>query len=245
MGSWIGSDRDGNPFVTADVMRGTLRMQGARVLRYYLDELHELGRELSLAADLTDVSPELRGLAERSADTSPHRRGEPYRLAVSGIYARLSATALKLNVDTLRPPYGKAAPYASAAEFSADLDVLHRSLTLNHSEVIARGRLRHLRRAADCFGFHLACLDLRQNSAVHERTVAELLDAATPGTSYLALGEEARIECWCANCATRGRWRRHLSPTAMRRWANWRCSMPRRRRTACLAPARSLNASSR
>ncbi len=130
MGSWIGSDRDGNPFVTADVMRGTLRMQGARVLRYYLDELHELGRELSLAADLTDVSPELRGLAERSADTSPHRRGEPYRLAVSGIYARLSATALKLNVDTLRPPYGEAAPYGSAAEFSADLDILHRSLTL-------------------------------------------------------------------------------------------------------------------
>jgi phosphoenolpyruvate carboxylase len=193
MGSWIGSDRDGNPFVTADVMRGTLRMQGARVLRHYLDELHELGRELSLAADLTDVSPELRGLAERSADTSPHRRGEPYRLAVSGIYARLSATALKLNVDTLRPPYGKAAPYASAAEFSADLDVLHCSLTLNHSEVIARGRLRDLRRAADCFGFYLACLDLRQNSAVHERTVAELLDATTPGTSYLALDEEARI----------------------------------------------------
>jgi phosphoenolpyruvate carboxylase len=193
IGSWIGGDRDGNPFVTADVMRGTLRMQASRVLRYYLDELHELGRELSLAADLTNVSPELRGLAERSADTSPHRRGEPYRLAVSGIYARLSATALKLKADTLRPPYGDAPPYASAAEFSADLDVLHHSLTQNNSEVIARGRLRHLRRAADCFGFHLACLDLRQNSTVHERTIADLLDAAAPGSSYLALDEEARI----------------------------------------------------
>ncbi len=193
MGSWIGGDRDGNPFVTADVMRGTLRMQSARVLRYYLDELHELGGELSLAANLADVSPELRALAERSPDTSPHRSGEPYRLAVSGIYARLSATALKLNVETLRPPVGAAAPYASATEFSGDLAVLDRSLILNHSEVIARGRLRLLRRAADCFGFHLACLDMRQNSAVHERTVAELLDAATPGTSYLALNEEARI----------------------------------------------------
>jgi phosphoenolpyruvate carboxylase len=193
MGSWIGGDRDGNPFVTADVMRGTLRMQSARVLRYYLDELHELGGELSLAANLADVSPELRALAERSPDTSPHRSGEPYRLAVSGIYARLSATALKLNVETLRPPVGAAAPYASATEFSGDLSVLDRSLILNHSEVIARGRLRLLRRAADCFGFHLACLDMRQNSAVHERTVAELLDAATPGTSYLALNEEARI----------------------------------------------------
>ncbi|HVV42441.1 MAG TPA: phosphoenolpyruvate carboxylase [Nitrobacter sp.] len=193
MGSWIGGDRDGNPFVTADVMRGTLRMQSARILRYYLDELHELGGELSLAANLADVSPELRALAERSPDTSPHRSGEPYRLAVSGIYARLSATALKLDVETLRPPVGEAEPYASAAEFRADLDVLDRSLILNHSEVIARGRLRQVRRAADCFGFHLARLDMRQNSAVHERTVAELLDAAMPGISYLALDEEARI----------------------------------------------------
>jgi phosphoenolpyruvate carboxylase len=193
MGSWIGGDRDGNPFVTADVMRGTLRMQSARALRYYLDELHELGGELSLAANLADVSPELRTLAERSPDTSPHRSGEPYRLAVSGIYARLAATAVKLDVETLRPPVGEAAPYASAAEFSSDLDILDRSLILNHSEVIARGRLRRLRRAADCFGFHLACLDMRQNSAVHERTVAELLDAASPGTSYLALDEAARI----------------------------------------------------
>src|SRR5712672_637960 len=93
MGSWIGGDRDGNPFVTAEVMRGTLRLQSSRVLRCYLEELHVLGAELSLAAHLADVSEELRLLAERSPDTSPHRSGEPYRLAVSGIYARLTATA--------------------------------------------------------------------------------------------------------------------------------------------------------
>jgi phosphoenolpyruvate carboxylase len=56
MGSWIGGDRDGNPFVTAEVMRGTLRMQSSRVLRFYLEELHALGAELSLAAHLADVS---------------------------------------------------------------------------------------------------------------------------------------------------------------------------------------------
>ena len=93
MGSWIGGDRDGNPFVTADVMRGTLKLQSSRVLQFYLEELHALGAELSIAAHLADVSAELRALAERSPDTSPHRSGEPYRLAVSGIYARLSATA--------------------------------------------------------------------------------------------------------------------------------------------------------
>src|SRR6476660_1840816 len=193
MGSWIGGDRDGNPFVTADVMRGTLRLQSSRVMNFYLEELHVLGSELSLAAHLADVSEDLRALAERSPDTSPHRSGEPYRLAVSGIYARLSATAAKLEVETTRPPVGEADPYISVKEFKTDLDVLDRSLIANNSGVIARGRLRLLRRAADCFGFHLARLDMRQNSAVHERTVAELLDAAMPGMSYLALGEEARV----------------------------------------------------
>ena len=193
MGSWIGGDRDGNPFVTADVMRGTLKLQSSRVLRFYLEELHVLGSELSMAAHLADVSKDLRALAERSPDTSPHRSGEPYRLAVSGIYARLAATALKLDVETRRPPVGAAEPYESVKDFKADLDVLYRSLVSNNSGVIARGRLRQLRRAVDCFGFHLASLDIRQNSAVHERTVAELIDAATPGMSYLALGEDARV----------------------------------------------------
>src|SRR6185295_13780471 len=193
MGSWIGGDRDGNPFVTAEVMRGTLRLQAARVLQFYLEELHALGAELSLAAHLADVSEELRTLAEHSPDRSPHRVGEPYRLAVSGIYARLAATALKLDVETSRAPVGEAAAYPGASEFKADLDILDRSLIDNNSRVIARGRLRSLRRAADCFGFHLASLDIRQNSAVHERTIAELVDAAMPGTSYLALSEDARI----------------------------------------------------
>ena len=193
MGSWIGGDRDGNPFVTAEVMRGTLRLQATRVLRFYLEELHALGAELSLAAHLADVSEELRALAEHSPDRSPHRSGEPYRLAVSGIYARLAATAQKLDVETSRAPVGEAAPYTAAKEFKADLDILDRSLIANNSRVIARGRLRSLRRAADCFGFHLASLDIRQNSAVHERTIAELIDAAFPGTSYLALNEDARI----------------------------------------------------
>ncbi|MDB5619008.1 MAG: carboxylase [Tardiphaga sp.] len=193
MGSWIGGDRDGNPFVTAEVMRGTLALQSTRVMRFYLDELHVLGSELSLAAHLADVSAEVRALAERSPDPSPHRAGEPYRLAVSGIYARLAATAVRLDVQTSRPPVGAAPPYAGAQEFKADLDMIDRSLVANHSGVIARGRLRQLRRAADCFGFHLASLDIRQNSAVHERTIAELMDAAIPGTSYQALGEDARI----------------------------------------------------
>lgn len=193
MGSWIGGDRDGNPFVTAEVMRGTLKLQSSLALHYYLEELHRLGSELSMAAHLADVSEELRVLAERSPDTSPHRSGEPYRLAVSGIYARLAATAKKLGIQISRLPVAAVAPYDSVKQLQDDLDVLHRSLIANNAEVIARGRLRMLRRAVDCFGFHLARLDIRQNSAVHERTVAELIDTAMPGMSYLALSEDARV----------------------------------------------------
>ncbi|MGJ4929594.1 phosphoenolpyruvate carboxylase [Bradyrhizobium sp. HKCCYLS2038] len=193
MGSWIGGDRDGNPFVTADVMRGTLKLQSSLALHYYLEELHLLGSELSMAAHLADVSEELRALAERSPDTSPHRSGEPYRLAVSGIYARLAATAKKLGIQISRLPVAAVEPYHSVKELQDDLDVLHRSLIANNAEVIARGRLRMLRRAVDCFGFHLARLDIRQNSAVHERTVAELIDTAMPGMSYMALSEDARV----------------------------------------------------
>ena len=193
MGSWIGGDRDGNPFVTAEVMRGTLKLQSSLALHYYLEELHLLGGELSIAAHLADVSEELRALAERSPDTSPHRSGEPYRLAVSGIYARLAATAKKLGIQISRLQVGVGAPYDSVKQFQDDLDVLHRSLIANNAEVIARGRLRLLRRAVDCFGFHLARLDIRQNSTVHERTVAELIDTAMPGMSYMALSEDARV----------------------------------------------------
>ena len=149
-----------------------------------------------MAAHLADVSKELRALAERSPDNSPHRSGEPYRLVVSGIYARLTATALRLEVETTRRPVGEADPYANVEEFKAELDMLDRSLISNNSGVIARGRLRLLRRAVECFGFHLARLDIRQNSAVHERTVAELIDAAMPGHVLSGAGRgSARSTC--------------------------------------------------
>ena len=193
-GSWIGGDRDGNPYVTAAVLEQTVRMQSTRALRFYLDELHELGGELSLTTRIVSVSEELAQLAANSPDRSPHRVGEPYRQAISGIYARLSATLRDLDAAASpRSPVGEAPAYASPQEFRADLDIVHASLVENGSAELAKGRLRDLRRAVDCFGFHLASLDLRQNSDVHERTVAELLEAVYPGTNYLALQEDERI----------------------------------------------------
>ncbi|MBN9601927.1 MAG: phosphoenolpyruvate carboxylase [Afipia felis] len=192
MGSWIGGDRDGNPFVTADVLRGTLQMQCERVLNFYLDELQKLYGELSLARDIVHASEELLALNGRSPPVSAHRDREPYRRAVNGVYSRLKATAKTFGVRAVGRPGGEAAPYESVEAFREDLDIINRSLIGHGSGVIARGRLRRLRRAVDCFGFHLASLDLRQNSAVHERTIAELFEAVAPGTNYPDLPEDER-----------------------------------------------------
>src|SRR3954468_601957 len=191
IGSWIGGDRDGNPFVTADVLRQALHMQSKRALSFYLDEVHLLGGELSLDSRLVRVSEPLRELAERSPDPSPHRRDEPYRRAMSGIYARLAATAAGLgHGDVPRHAVGQASAYPNADELAADLKLVQQSLKAHGSGVPARGRLRNLRRGVAAFGFHLATIDLRQNSAVHERTVAELFETTCAGLSYRQLSEE-------------------------------------------------------
>ena len=111
IGSWIGGDRDGNPFVTADILRETLRLQSAAALNHYLDEIHELGGELPLSNLLVNITPELDDLAERSTDHSPQRADEPYRRALSGIYARVAATARTLDhVEPVRHEIGHADP---------------------------------------------------------------------------------------------------------------------------------------
>jgi phosphoenolpyruvate carboxylase len=203
-GSWIGGDRDGNPFVTAEVLESAMRAQSRKAISYLLEQLHQLGAELSTTTSLIEVPDvELMRLAEISPDRSPHRLDEPYRRAIAGFYARLAATALVLDgLEAPRHAVGEAEPYATAAEFAADLDVLHRSLISHKCSLLGRGRLRRLRHAVAIFGFHLAPLDLRQNSDVHARTVAELLAVAKPGSDYLALDEDARIALLLEELAT-------------------------------------------
>ncbi len=207
LGSWIGGDRDGNPAVTAETLSEALRMQSARVLRFYREQVHELGSELSLSKHLVHISEELQALTASSQDPSLQREEEPYRRALTGIYARLAATARDLDHETLdhktviRTAVADAEPYASSGDLKNDLDILHRSLCANGSALLARGRLRNLRRAAGVFGFHLAPLDLRQNSDVQERVVGELVKVAT-GEDYAALDEPARIALLSAELAT-------------------------------------------
>jgi phosphoenolpyruvate carboxylase len=202
MGSWIGGDRDGNPFVTADALRMALRLQSEAATGFYLEELHALGAELSLHTRLVSVSDEVIALAGHSPDQSPHRLDEPYRRAISGIYARLAATCRQLGLTEAARHTESATPYARAENLLSDLTLLQRSLEANGSAALARGRLRGLRRAVDTFGFHLASLDLRQNSDVHERTVAELLEKVRPGAGYVGLDEQGRVALLLEELAT-------------------------------------------
>ncbi len=203
IGSWIGGDRDGNPFVTAEILREALRLQSAAALSHYLDEVHELGGELPLSDLLVKVTPELVALAEKSTDHSPQRIDEPYRRALSGIYARLAATTRALDhVEPVRHEIGAAEPYATPEALRADLKVLANSLKLNGSASLAGGRLRRLLRAVQVFGFHLASIDLRQNSDVHARSVAELLAKAGRCPDYEALPEAERIKLLVEEIAT-------------------------------------------
>lgn len=203
MGSWIGGDRDGNPYVTAEVLQQAFKMQAQVVFGYYLEELNRQGAGLSLSTSLVDVSPELLALADKSIYRSAHTEDEPYRRAMRGMYARLWATALRLGLQPAgRLPGGEAEPYPNAEALATDLEIVHQSVLQHCSAALAHGALRNLRRAVQVFGFFLAAIDVRQNSDVHERTVAELLEAVHPGTGYLALDEEGRIALLLGELAT-------------------------------------------
>ncbi len=195
MGQWIGGDRDGNPNVTAATLELALRSQAEVALRHYLTEVHYLGGELSMSARLVRVSPEMQALAERSPDASEHRQDEPYRRALTGIYARLAATLKQLTGgDAARHAVAPQNPYRQAEEFLADLRVIEASLRAHGGGGMATERLHPLVRAVEVFGFHLATVDLRQSSDQHERVVAELLATARIEADYSALDEARRRE---------------------------------------------------
>jgi phosphoenolpyruvate carboxylase len=193
MGQWIGGDRDGNPNVTAQTLEHALTRQSDVALRHYLTEVHFLGSELSLSAMLVPFGPEMQALAAKSPDTNEHRQDEPYRRALTGMYARLAATLKKLTGgDAARHAVAPQNPYASAEAFLADLRMIEASLCSHHAQALAAQRLHPLIRAVEVFGFHLATVDLRQSSDKHEDVVAELLTAARVEKNYSQLDEHAK-----------------------------------------------------
>ena len=195
LGSWIGGDRDGNPNVNAATLDYALGRSAAAVLDSYLQQLNALGAELSISSELDTPTAGLLALAEASGDTSPARKDEPYRRALTGCYARLAATYEQI---TGRTPARRAAvpgvAYRTPEELRTDLVAIAHSLAQRGAGLLATGgALGRLVRAVDSFGFHLAALDLRQNSDVHARVVADLLSVAGVEMRYQDLDEGERV----------------------------------------------------
>jgi phosphoenolpyruvate carboxylase len=194
IGSWIGGDRDGNPFVNAETLEYALTRGGALAFNHYLEQVHALGAELSMSTILVKVTPALAALADASPDASEHRKAEPYRRALIGVYARLAATQRLLTGSAAaRHEIGALAPYANPDALLRDLEVVVDSLKANGAARLVAARLRPLMTAVRIFGFHLSPVDLRQNSDIHAATVGELLAVAGACADYAALDEEARI----------------------------------------------------
>ncbi len=191
-GTWVGGDRDGNPNVTAQVTRIAFERQRAAVLGRYLDDVSALGRALSVSArragSAAALEPLVASLAvdrarlpETAARAQVRTVHEPWREKLWYMAARLRATLARQDDG-----------YIDAGAYQRDLALIDDSLTAAGFGRIARDLVRACRRRADVFGFHLASIDLRQHSAVHERVAGELLAAGgRPG--YLALPEPERV----------------------------------------------------
>jgi phosphoenolpyruvate carboxylase len=230
-GSWIGGDRDGNPNVTADVVRLATGRASYTALEHYFAEITALEEELSMSARLVKVSAELAGLADQCRE--PARADEPYRRALRVIHGRLTASAAEI-LD--RQPEHELdlglERYPTPAELLADLDIVDGSLRANGSAVLADDRLARLREAVRVFGFHLCGLDMRQNSDTHEEVVAELLAWAGVHPDYRSLSEPDRVELLAAELATR----RPLTRDGARL-----SELARKELDICAAAARAVN----
>lgn len=194
MGSWIGGDRDGNPFVNGDTLLQAIDLQASAVFKYYLKELDILRRELSISSRLIGVDEAVLALAQHSRDQSPHRLDEPYRLALNGIYDRLVTTVRQLipNLE-LKDAHSHRLAYANAQDLLSDLKTLIQSLKHHRGERLIYPRLGKLTKAIETFGFHLATIDIRQSSDVHETVIKELFHKAGYDFNYDELTEEEKI----------------------------------------------------
>lgn len=203
VGSWVGGDRDGNPFVNADTLTYAVTRQGEAAIDHLLVQLRALGAEMSISSELAEISPALIALADAGGDHNAHRQDEPYRRAIVGCYGRLAATRKALlGSAPARAGQEGAQAYADPKALEADLKVIADSLTEHGSGDLAQGRLMDIREAVQTFGFHLAVMDLRQNSDVHERVVGDLLAQAGVCEDYTALKEARRVELLAAELAS-------------------------------------------
>ncbi len=199
-GSWMGGDRDGNPFVTLEVTEETLREHQRRVLRLYAARVEALYNHLTMArtrvgfsrAFLESLEADLAQVPRQEMAVLERFSLEPYRQKLILMYRRLMAAVEEAGhpwSDHVHDPRA----YHRAEEFLHDLELIRESLLQNRGERLAQGRLADLICQVQVFGFHLATLDLRQHSSRHSQALAEIFRRYHLADDYLALPEEARI----------------------------------------------------
>lgn len=203
MGMWIGGDRDGNPYVTADTLELSATLQSQVIFEYYMKELKKLYRAISLSTSYMQPSAAVEKISKLSNDDSPFRTDEPYRRAFYYIESRLVHTEKELlgiidknifikphdleNLDNI-PIYN------NPQEFKSDLETIKASLDEDHDQAVTHSFFTQILEAIDVFGFHLATIDMRQDSSVNESCVAELLKSAGICDNYSDLSEKEKVE---------------------------------------------------
>ncbi|WP_010148837.1 phosphoenolpyruvate carboxylase [Serinicoccus profundi] len=209
-GSWIGGDRDGNPYVTPAVTREVLRLQGTHAIGVALTLVDVLISQLSSSTVVVDVEEELMeslredlahlpGLDKRVLELNAQ---EPYRLKLTCVRAKLLNTRRRFDAGTAHEP-GR--DYASVGEILADLQVVGDSLRRNGGGLVADGRLAHATQTIASTGLHLATLDVREHSEKHHEALAPMLDAAGVAgeQGYASLDRPARLRLLGEELASR------------------------------------------
>lgn len=200
-GSWIGGDRDGNPFVKPETTVTAVRLQSLEILREYYGRIRQLQKILTLSTEFCQPADEfLQSLARNEvempdvfADHPQRYRQEPYRRKLVFMQKRIECNIARLAHRLDEGPLpDNGYCYVNERELLQDLYLIRDSLISHRDQIIAEGELQDLIRLAETFGFYLAHLDLRQESTIHSNTVGEVL-AKLDGTDYAALEETARM----------------------------------------------------
>ena len=183
-GTWIGGDRDGNPHITADVTKATIRLQNAHFTRTAFKHLDELRQALSVSTKLAGVSAELEKSVAKDLQLLPeiedrYRRinvEEPYRLKATAIRHKLAITQARHTNGT---PHIAGRGYLDTAELLADFEIMRSSLLAHNGELIANGLLERITRAISAFGITHATMDIREHSDAHHHLISNLFGSSS------------------------------------------------------------------
>ncbi|QDO89318.1 phosphoenolpyruvate carboxylase [Ornithinimicrobium ciconiae] len=218
-GTWIGGDRDGNPFVTPQVTAEVLELQHQHAIRLALGMVDVLASRLSSSTVIVDVEPELEASLAKDLEHLPGldprvkelNAAEPYRLKLTCIKAKLMNTRKRVNAGS---PHEPGRDYATTSELLDDLDLVADSMRRNGGELIADGPLARVTQTLAGSGLHLATLDVREHAEHHHAAVGEMLDAV--GGLYKPYADTSRGERLAILSAELASPRPLLTPSAPR-----------------------------